>query len=183
MTPCECQIERKIRSVLPPRYHKATLADLSETVYHLVETWLLAPTDGLFITGPSGTGKTHLAAGIVRFRLERRLDTQLKRLAEFYLALRTSFNSQLENETQIMDKLIACRFLVLDDLGSGSLSDHERRSTLELLDRRLNALRPTVVTSNWSLEEISRQMDDRIASRLAGFTAIELGGKDRRLSR
>ena len=59
------------------------------------------------------------------------------------------------------------RFLVLDDLGAGSLSDCERRYTLELIDTRLNKLRPTIVTSNWNLQEIAERMDDRIASRLA----------------
>ena len=73
------------------------------------------------------------------------------------------------------------RFLVFDDLGAGSLSDCERRYTLELLDTRQNKLRPTVVTSNWDLQEIAERMDDRVASRLAGFAALELSGKDKRL--
>jgi len=81
-----------------------------------------------------------------------------------------------------MSTLEKSRFLVLDDLGAGSLSDCERRYTLELIDTRLNSMRPTIVTSNWNLEEISERMDDRVASRLAGFAALELAGKDRRLT-
>jgi len=80
-----------------------------------------------------------------------------------------------------MSPLEKARYLILDDLGAGSLSDCERRYTLELLDTRLNKMRPTVVTSNWSLQEIAERMDDRIASRLAGFAALELAGNDRRI--
>jgi DNA replication protein DnaC len=80
-----------------------------------------------------------------------------------------------------MEPLLTAPLLALDDVGSGSLSDHERRFTLELLDRRTNALLPTVVTSNWSLQQISDLLDDRISSRLAAFTEVELQGRDRRL--
>ena len=73
--------------------------------------------------------------------------------------------------------------LVLDDLGAGSLSDHERRCTLELLERRLNAMRPTVVTTNWTIEQIGKLMDERIASRLSAFAVISFIGKDLRARR
>ena len=61
------------------------------------------------------------------------------------------------------------------------MSDAERRFTLEILDRRANRLKPTVITSNWSLQEIGEKMDDRIISRLSGFTRLELSGNDRRM--
>jgi DNA replication protein DnaC len=73
--------------------------------------------------------------------------------------------------------------LVLDDLGAGSLSDHERRCTLELLDKRLDAMRPTVVTTNWTIEQIGKRMDERIASRLSGFVVMAFTGKDLRAIR
>ena len=39
------------------------------------------------------------------------------------------------------------------------------------------------VTTNWSLGKVSELMDDRIASRLATFTMIELSGSDLRVRR
>lgn len=71
----------------------------------------------------------------------------------------------------------------MDDLGAGSLSDHERRCTLELLDRRLDAMRPTVVTTNWTIEQIGERMDERIASRLGGFVVMAFTGGDQRVAR
>lgn len=145
--------------------------------------WLFNPTDGLFITGPCGTGKTHLAAGIVRQFTLKGTGVVLKRCADFHREVREMFRADSTVcESALMSPLEKTRFLVLDDLAAGSLSDCERRYTLELLDVRLNSLRPTIVTSNWSLQEISERMDDRIASRLAGFTALELAGKDRRIN-
>jgi hypothetical protein len=82
----------------------------------------------------------------------------------------------------LMRPYLDASLLALDDLGAGGLSDFERRVTLEIFDRRLNDRRPTVVTTNWELESIAEKMDDRIASRLATYACLRLGGEDRRLS-
>ena len=178
--PCRCLIERRIAANLPARYRNANLADFSKQMGRLATAWLAKPTDGLFIAGPVGAGKTHLAAAVFRDRAERRIGVTFRRCADFFRDLRETYRANWSEET-VLEPLDQVRFLILDDLGAGSLSDHERRFTLELLDRRLNAVRPTLVTSNWNLEQIAERMDDRIASRLSSFTAIELTGEDRRL--
>jgi DNA replication protein DnaC len=148
-----------------------------------VTDWLFNPSDGLFITGPCGTGKTHLVAGIVRQFIFKGVNIAFKRSADFHREVREMFRPDSPIcEAALMSTLEKARFLVLDDLGAGSLSDCERRYTLELLDTRLNSMRPTIITSNWSLQEIAERMDERIASRLAGFAALELTGKDKRLA-
>lgn len=179
---CACTIERKIHAALPERYWLAKMADFTGPAYTLVMEWLLNPTDGLFITGPCGTGKTHLAAAMVRHLVTKGANVKLMRCADFYRDVRGMFaGDALLTESAVLSPLEKARFLILDDLGAGSLSDCERRYSLEVLDVRLNKLRPTVVTSNWSVQEISERMDDRIASRLAGFMQLELAGRDRRV--
>jgi DNA replication protein DnaC len=179
---CACTIERKIAALLPERYRKASLKDFHGDTLASVVAWLHKPTDGLFVTGPVGTGKTHLAAATIRRLTESNIDATFKRCAQFYEDIREMF--RLNNSESFMLSLLErTRILILDDLGAGSLSDCERRFTLEILDRRMNRLRPTVVTSNWSLKNIAEKMDDRIASRLSAFTGIELSGQDLRLRR
>jgi DNA replication protein DnaC len=180
VAPCPCQRERRIGWELPPRYRTARLEDCLEQVKTEVNRWLNCPGDGLFITGTVGTGKTHLACCIVRRKMEGGSLALFRRCAEFYSLLRETFRNN-SSESAVMKPLLTAPLLALDDVGSGSLSDHERRSTLEVLDQRSNALLPTIVTSNLSLQKISELLDDRISSRLAAFTAIELQGRDRRL--
>lgn len=179
---CQCVIEGKIQAALPGRYWKASLVDFQGATRDLADDWILNPSDGLFVTGACGTGKTHLAAAIVRHLTVKRVGVIFKRSADFYREVRELFRTDsAATECAIMSPLEKTRFLIFDDLGAGSLSDCERRYTLELLDTRLNQMRPTVVTSNWNLQQIADKMDDRIASRLAGFVALELAGKDRRI--
>lgn len=177
---CECRREQSIRQKLPARYYQARLTDFSAEVVVQVQSWLLRPSDGLLLTGPAGTGKTHLAAALVRECVERDLSITFRRASALYAAIRESYSTHALEE-DVLGPYVEERLLVLDDLGAGGLSDHERRFTLEVLDRRGNELRPTVVTSNWTLAQIGDLLDERIASRLSGFTQIAFAGRDRRM--
>lgn len=139
------------------------------------------PGDGLFLSGATGTGKTHMAAAILRKLVETGKRVKFTRARDFYAAIRSTYNAQEgPTEENVVRDHTEPAFLILDDLGAGGLSDHERRFTLELLDARVNALKPTIVTSNWKVDEIAAKMDERIGSRLKQFTVLAFTGKDRR---
>jgi DNA replication protein DnaC len=132
------------------------------------------------LAGPTGTGKTHMAAAIVRQRLAAARPVLFKRASDFFFAVRKSFSQPNTSEEDVIREYAEHPMLILDDLGSGSLSDHERRCTLRLLDIRLDDLRPTVVTTNRTIEQIRERMDERIASRLSEFIVLAFVGIDRR---
>jgi DNA replication protein DnaC len=178
--PCPCQAERRIRLTIPERYWGADLSDFAPVIFDQVMAWLLSPTDGLRLCGPVGTGKTHCAAGIVRHIAQQEKPVKFRSFSQVYRDLRECYTLN-RNEQDVLRELFRAPFVVLDDLGAGSLSDFERRSITDILDERMGGLRPTVVTTNWSLKQIEERMDDRIASRLAAFTTIEFTGRDRRV--
>lgn len=177
--PCPCAAERKIAAYLPPKYCAARLADFRADVSEGVLRWLRKPSAGLLIFGEIGRGKTYLAASIFRVLVEAGRNVAFERCAKFYSDARETFSTN-SSERVVLDPLEHAHMLILDDLGAGKLSDYERRLALELFERRINSKRPTVVTTNWSLDEISQLMDDRIASRLSLFTQLKLSGADLR---
>jgi DNA replication protein DnaC len=148
-----------------------------------VGAWITNPTDGLLFSGGTGSGKTHLAAAIVREVVIGGGDIKFRRAADLYQAIRGSFHNQDNSEVSILKDYLGPGILILDDLGAGTLSDFERRYTLEVFDCRLSARKPTIVTTNWSLSEIANKLDDRIASRLSGFMLLEFRGTDKRGSK
>jgi DNA replication protein DnaC len=121
-TLCACAIERKVRAALPERYWNAKLEDFKGPAYELVMDWIFNPSDGLFITGACGTGKTHIAAGIVRQFINKGTNVAFKRSSDFYREVREMFKGQSENaEAAVMSPVEKVRFLVFDDLGAGEL--------------------------------------------------------------
>jgi len=81
----------RFRAAMPERYWPANLNDFQGAAFECVMDWIRNPSDGLFITGPCGTGKTHLACAIVRNLMESSKSVTLKRSAEFYASVREMF--------------------------------------------------------------------------------------------
>jgi DNA replication protein DnaC len=181
MRECECVKEKRVMARIPERYRKASLLDFDEETRALILDWMARPSDGLFLTGKAGRGKTYLAAAIVRTFLLINREAWFHRADDLFAQVRRGYRDGID-EDDTLKKFLVGDYAVLDDVGAGSLSDHERRCTLAVIDRRFGLCCSTIVTTNWDLEQIAQRMDERIASRLASFTQIEMGGRDRRIS-
>jgi chromosomal replication initiation ATPase DnaA len=179
MVECACAVERRVTARLPPDYRLASLLDVPPAVQNFVLDWFAKPGQGLFIVGPTGRGKTHLAAAIVRTLVMLQYEAFFLRCADLYADLRETYQTDT-SERAVYARYSKYRYLVLDDIGAGGLSDFQRYSVTEFLDQRINRRAPTIVTSNWGLEQIAEKMDERIASRISSFACLELTGEDRR---
>jgi DNA replication protein DnaC len=141
----------------------------------------------LFIHGPAGVGKTcaglclldyaggeyHTAAGLCALLIQ----SQQGRLEWHH----EGYGGTLWPE-KLWQRLRRAPLVVLDEIGGRDrISEHHYEAVKTLLDER--AGRPLLVMSNLSVPEIERLYDDRIASRLAAGTVVELTGQDRRLAR
>ena len=72
--------------------------------------------------------------------------------------------------------------LFLDDLGAEKLTDFVRQITYYILNEREQHQLLTVITSNFSIKDLDKQIDSRISSRIAGMCEIlKFTGKDQRL--
>jgi DNA replication protein DnaC len=179
--PCECQISTRIATRLPKLYQNACLTDFKAATIQRVGEFVGHRTSlGLMISGHAGVGKTHLAAAIARALIEARMDVLFLEVTKLFSDLRAAIQRG-ESEEGLLSRYIEVPWLVLDDLGAGSFSDFERRVLLDLLNRRGNERRKTIVTSNLELSEIAEKLDERVASRLSAFDHLGAQGKDRRV--
>ncbi len=139
--------------------------------------------DSLYLWGPCGVGKTHLAWAAARRCFEETLSVTILRVAHLSRKVRMK---DPEHEQAAIDEFVRADVLVLDDLGSGPDTAFSRQILQEILDGRDFSDRAgLVVTSKYSLDQLAmRLMDDSIPSRLSGFCRnIEVQGIDHRLAR
>jgi DNA replication protein DnaC len=208
---CPCVLERQTtyiyeKASIPPRYAHCALDNFraendvlkvaQEEAARFVADYAagLAPK-GLLFVGPCGTGKTHLAAAILREAIARHgARGVFCDFRELLARLQFSFDSRTESSEEILKPVLEAKLLVLDDLGRERDSEWTQDTAGMILAHRYNASLPTVITTNLALEssiddpgaadDIESRLGVRIASRLREMCrVVQFGGRDFRDSR
>lgn len=140
----------------------------------------------LFLSGAPGLGKTFLSACIARTVSEHGFsvvyDTAGNVFAQFEAR---KFQRDGDNAREARDetrRYLNCDLLILDDLGSELTTQFTQSALYELLNTRLVGEKCTVISSNLTLEDVSRRYAPQIASRLEGeYHVLRFFGDDIRL--
>ena len=121
------------------------------------------PKGWLLITGTYGCGKTHLAASIANFRTDLGDQPLFIMVPDLLDHLRATFNERSNvRYDRRFDDIRTTPLLILDDLGTQSMTPWTREKLYQLFNYRYNAELPTVITTADTLDE----MDARIRSRM-----------------
>ena len=121
------------------------------------------PKGWLVMMGTYGSGKTHLAAAIANYRTGLGDPPLFVMVPDLLDHLRATFSPHSSTTfDRRFDEIRTASLLVLDDLGTQSMTPWVREKLYQLFNYRYNAELPTVITTSDSLDE----MDARIRSRL-----------------
>ena len=140
---------------------------------------------GIYIWGPTGTGKSQLAVCI----LKQLLQTGIMHPRGVVYDRARSMVTQLQDRyttgrvDEFSDRRAKAKLWVYEDAGTEKLTQDAFRVVEDIFDRREG--HPTIVTSNLCREELVRYWAtaakvDRFMSRLGPYRPINLQGKDRR---
>ncbi|HEX6035423.1 MAG TPA: ATP-binding protein [Anaerolineales bacterium] len=121
------------------------------------------PRGWLVLMGGYGSGKTHLAAAIANYRARLGDPPLFIMVPDLLDHLRATFspNSNIAFDRRF-DDIRTAPLLVLDDLGTQSMTPWVREKLYQLFNYRYNRELPTVITTADTMNE----MDARIRSRL-----------------
>jgi DNA replication protein DnaC len=169
VTRCDCRTDVRVNLLLqaahiPARYEHCTLADFATdfTGAHrslaasrlaagrFVEEYPLEKTGLLFI-GPIGTGKTHLAVGIIQELVRSKgVPCLFCDYRELLKEIQNSYNASVQaTELQILRPVFESEVLVLDELGAVKPTEWVWDTVSHILNSRYNEKKTTIVTTNF----------------------------------
>lgn len=117
--------------------------------------------NGLFIAGSYGTGKTHLAAAIANQLLRANRPVICMTMIDLLDRIRETYQERMqygEDEAAILDKYQNVPLLIIDDIGSEQPTEWGISKIFAIINARYEAYMPTVITTNYSGEELERRM-------------------------
>ncbi|MFN0093877.1 MAG: ATP-binding protein [Dehalococcoidia bacterium] len=134
------------------------------------------PQGWLTILGPSGTGKTHLAAAIANARIAAGEQALFMVVADMLDHLRSGYDADAEDLSfdQLFEHVRNAPLLLLDDIDGSAGTPWAKEKLFQILNHRFNSQLPTVFTASGA----AKTLDLRIESRLrdANFgQVVELG--------
>lgn len=165
------------------------------------KTYIPSMSRGVFLTGPSGVGKTVAACLMMREWMtywikqgkllrtydnpDSSIDNRWRFISfpHFVMQLQNAWRDE-SGKTALdrMENVSKIPFLIIDDLGAEKLTDYIRQAVYFLVNEREQWCRPSIITTNFSLKQLDDQFDSRISSRIAGTCDIrEMRGPDLRL--
>ena len=138
-------------------------------------------SESLMLFGNAGLGKTHAALAIAGIVLEKDFDVIYVSSPDFFSkleALHFGADPGGEEET-LLQTAAGADLLILDDLGSEFNSAFLISSLYSLLNNRLGAKLPTIVTTNITDGALLEKLyTEKISSRLSAFVPCLFAGDD-----
>ena len=136
----------------------------------------------LLFVGGTGLGKTFLSACIARAVADRGYSVLYESSAHLFAKLEQAKFTPSEEARREAEKFTACDLLILDDLGTEMPGQFVTAALYSLLNDRILAGKPMVISTNLNVDELARRYSPQIASRLhGGFQRLIFVGEDIRV--
>lgn len=118
--------------------------------------------NGLFITGPMGTGKTHLAAAIANQLMHGGTPVICMTMIDLLDRIRQTFNASGnrwdDNEATLLNKYKRVDLLIIDDMGKEPATKWAVSKIYAIINARYEACLPTIITTNYTDSELVRRL-------------------------
>ncbi len=135
--------------------------------------------------GDTGLGKTFLCNCIAKDLLDKGktvLYLPSVQLFQLFETARFHREDMEEFSKEMLNTLLSVELLIIDDLGTEFINSFTGPELFNVINTRVLNQKPTIISTNLSLDEIKQQYSDRIVSRLLGsYEMLQVFGDDIRI--
>lgn len=113
------------------------------------------PGCGVFITGPSRAGKTYCASALAKAFYLGGYKTVMTTSLQMLDDIKASFDDKGKDG---IARYVGADVLLIDDLGKENANSWVMTTLFQIVNARYEAMRPTIVTSQYTPDELTRRM-------------------------
>ena len=131
--------------------------------YEAAQRYAARPDGWLVLSGPHGTGKTHLAAAMANRLIQNDFEVLFVHVPELLDHLRATYSPASETTyDELFEQVKATPILVMDGLHSVNATPWSQEKLGQLVNHRHNGLLPTVITTALRPEDLDPYIRVRI---------------------
>lgn len=119
------------------------------------------------LVGTRGNGKTQLAVELMKLTTARRQSARFTTAVGFFIKVKATFRREAAaSEEEVMLEFLRPHLLVIDEFEKRADTVWENNLVFELLNRRYNALKDTVLIANDTKSQFDAYVGDSVVSRI-----------------
>ena len=140
--------------------------------------------DSLLFSGNPGLGKTFLSACIARTVADQGYSVVYESAGHLFAVLEKARFEGNDDNRRAAAKYNECDLLIVDDLGTELSGQFVTAALYGLINDRILSGKPMIVSTNLTIDDLSRRYSPQIVSRLRGsFRRVAFLGEDIRVLR
>lgn len=114
---------------------------------------------GLYLEGPCGTGKTHLAIAIALAIINTGIPVICKTSIDILSDIKRCYERNSEvTEEEVLEAYKTVDLLIIDDLGKEQVTEWSVPVLYSILNERYEALLPTIITTNYNTTALAEKL-------------------------
>lgn len=118
--------------------------------------------NGLFITGPKGTGKTHLVAAIANQLIQNGTPVICMTMIDLLDRIKRTYQNARQygedSEGDILNTYKDVPLLIIDDIGKEPATEWAVSKIYAIINARYEAYMPTIITTNYTDQDLVRRL-------------------------